>query len=553
LRSLAAALLAVPTLIRIYAGSVLRRSMAVRLTVVMSLGAIVGIAAIALARPGATTAIPSGVETAPLPPTAFAVAVRTHLPLQAPIVLTFSAPMDRASVRSALAVRPATDVRLSWDPGSTRLTITPADRWLPGAYHVVTVGRAAYDQAGTPLAEPVRSAFLGRPRAVGRVAVEAADLTAVGPRPVLSAMLEGSVDPAALARAVAVEPPLPGHVAVTSGPEPLSPDSSPSWRAVFIPSGPLAPGTTYRLLLAEGLVDVDGAVVETPAPLEFRTAAAPAVVRFRPAGGATGVAVGTEISVRFDQPMDRASTERAFGMSVAKRSVAGSFRWAEGDTVLVFDPAKAFGRAANVGVSIFPGARSKAGFELTTRHTIVFTTVAPVKPATGSTRTGTSGGGSSGGGAVGGGSWAAVESYYLRLLNCTRTGGWVTSSGSCSSPGGSGVAALKLDAGLSSKVARPYAKVLAIKGACGHDADGSLADRLRRGGYGGYYWAGENVGCRSGSPTASVLASHLHFQSEKSYNGAHWRNIMNPVFDRVGIGVWVASGRVRLVTDFYKG
>ena len=35
-----------------------------------------------------------------------------------------------------------------------------------------------------------------------------------------------------------------------------------------------------------------------------------------------------------------------------------------------------------------------------------------------------------------------VEAYYLRLMNCTRTGGWVTSGGACSSPGGRDVAPL---------------------------------------------------------------------------------------------------------------
>ena len=53
------------------------------------------------------------------------------------------------------------------------------------------------------------------------------------------------------------------------------------------------------------------------------------------------------------------------------------------------------------------------------------------------------------------GSWGSVEVYYLRLMNCTRTGGWVTSSGACSSPGGRSVAPLILDSGISSKVSRP--------------------------------------------------------------------------------------------------
>jgi uncharacterized protein YkwD len=157
---------------------------------------------------------------------------------------------------------------------------------------------------------------------------------------------------------------------------------------------------------------------------------------------------------------------------------------------------------------------------------------------------------SSGGGSVGGGSWGAVEVYYLRLMNCTRTGGWVTSTGSCSSPGGRSVAALKLDSGISTKVTRPYAKLLATTNQCSHFVNGNPGNRLSRAGYTSYIWA-ENIGCRSGNPYSAVLGSHLFFQSEKSYNGGHYVNLMNAKYDRVGIGVWVSGGRVRLVVDFY--
>jgi uncharacterized protein YkwD len=151
---------------------------------------------------------------------------------------------------------------------------------------------------------------------------------------------------------------------------------------------------------------------------------------------------------------------------------------------------------------------------------------------------------------VGGGSWGAVETYYLRLMNCTRTGGWVTSTGTCSSPGGRNVAPLRLDAGISSKVSRPYAKKLAVNGWCDHFVGGTPGDRLRAAGYTSYIWA-ENLGCRSGNPYSAVLGSHLYFQSEKPYNGGHYVNLMNSAYDRCGIGVWVSGGRVRLVIDFY--
>ncbi|HEU0242825.1 MAG TPA: CAP domain-containing protein, partial [Candidatus Limnocylindrales bacterium] len=150
------------------------------------------------------------------------------------------------------------------------------------------------------------------------------------------------------------------------------------------------------------------------------------------------------------------------------------------------------------------------------------------------------------------GTWLAVEQYYLRLMNCTRTGGWVTSTGACSSPGGLSTAPLRLNATISSRVSRPYARLLATSGQCDHFIGGNPGDRLRAAGFTGYNW-GENIGCRDGNPYSSVLGTHLFYQGEKSYNGGHYRNLMNPGFRQVGIGVWVGGGHTRLVIDFYGG
>ena len=205
---------------------------------------------------------------------------------------------------------------------------------------------------------------------------------------------------------------------------------------------------------------------------------------------------------------------------------------------------------ALVVMKVAPTATSASGTQLgVAAQAAIRIAPKPVatKTAT-STAVRTTSGGS--GSAVGGGSWGAVEVYYLKLMNCTRTGGWVTSTGSCSSPGGRSVAALKLDAGISSKVSRPYAKKLAVNNLCTHFSGGNPGDRLRAAGYTSYKWA-ENLGCRSGNPYSAVLGSHLFFQSERSYSGGHYVNLMNSLYDRVGIGVWVSGGRVRLVIDFY--
>jgi hypothetical protein len=153
--------------------------------------------------------------------------------------------------------------------------------------------------------------------------------------------------------------------------------------------------------------------------------------------------------------------------------------------------------------------------------------------------------------------WLSAEQWYLGLVNCTRTGGWVLSDGTCRGYGSGRYSAyvrpLSRSAGISDHVSRPYARLLAVRNLCGHWYDGDPGYRLRRAGYRSYTW-GENIGCRYGytSVRAAILASHLNFQAEKWTNGGHWRNIKNSKFTVLGIGVWKYGSRVRLVTDFYR-
>jgi uncharacterized protein YkwD len=149
------------------------------------------------------------------------------------------------------------------------------------------------------------------------------------------------------------------------------------------------------------------------------------------------------------------------------------------------------------------------------------------------------------------GSWVAVEKYVIALMNCTRGGGWVESNGSCSSPGGGSAGPLKYDSGISDRVARPYAKKLATAGVCSHFYSGNPGTRLKAAGYTSYRWA-ENLGCRYYSDLNRMAINLVRFfQSEKSYNGGHWRNMMDPRYDRAGVGLWVSGGNLRLVIDFY--
>ena len=152
--------------------------------------------------------------------------------------------------------------------------------------------------------------------------------------------------------------------------------------------------------------------------------------------------------------------------------------------------------------------------------------------------------------------WYTTEQFYIGLVNCTRTGGWVLSNGTCRGYGtghySAYVTPLHVSSYIADRVSRPYGKLLATKGLCTHYANGDPGYRLRGAGLTNWTW-GENIGCRDGYSTAkaAVLASHLVFQSEKSSNGGHWRNIKNRSYYYLGVGIWRYGSRTRLVTDFY--
>jgi uncharacterized protein YkwD len=537
------------------AGSVPRTGIAI------ALAALIGFSAIAIgaSRPESTTAQKPR-PILPLPAAALRTDLRTGQSPDAAVEIAFTQAMDPASVRAALDVQPAGAIRADWNRAGTVLTVAPLRRWATGTYYTITVQPGALSADGVPLSTPVRAVFLTRPTTAATIGLT----RAAGERARIDTgfvvEFDGPLDPATIRGALRVDPPVAGAWArVDAAPGDgahadaggARTDAAPAAaRWAFTPVGRLAADTTYRISLADTLRDADGAKVESR-PLEVRTATAPRVVRFRPRDGTSNMTRGADLAVRFSEPMDRATTEAAFSATVKGTALKGRLTWKDGDTVLVLDPASNLDHDQRIVLGVTGDATSVNGVPLAAPARAAVRTEAPPPPPPTAepsrSSSGSGGSGGSGGGSVGSGNWTAVEAYYLKLMNCTRTGGWVTSSGGCSSPGGRDVAALKLDGGISSKVARPYARKLAVSGGCSHGDPGA---RLRAAGYTSYIWA-ENLGCRSGDPYAAVLGSHLFFQAEKPTNGGHYVNLMNAKYDRVGIGVWVSGGRVRLVVDFY--
>jgi uncharacterized protein YkwD len=542
LRKLGAVVLALPVLAAFYLASVVQRGTRLRIASTIATAAVIALVVAVSQPPAPSAAVP---VSAPRPVSASLLdAVRTGHALAKPFEIRFDATMDPASVAGAFRVAPDAAVRLSWDESGRVLTVAPAGHWQADTLYAVTVDASARSAAGGSLASPVRAVILTAPAGRGSIAA----VRETGGKARLDTsfriQLDRPLEVDAVKSALRSEPALRGE---------LVQDGAPG-AYLFTPYVPLDPETSYRVWLG-GLVDPDGVLFADAPSLKVMTVGAPSVVRFRPFDGTRKVDRGATLSVRFTERMNRTSTAAAFVVTADGKPVKGTVRWAEHNEVLLFTPSSALAYGATIRMTVADTARSRSGVALDKAASGTFT-VAPKpkpkpqpRPAPRSSPKSQPIPRSGGGGAVSG-SWHSVELYYLKLMNCTRTGGWVSSSGSCTSPGGRNVASLSLSSGISTHVSRPYAKLLATRNLCDHFINGTPGDRLRRAGYTSYRWA-ENIGCRSGGPYSAVLGSHLFFQSEKSYNGGHYVNLMNAAYDRVGIGVWVSSGRVRLVVDFY--
>jgi Big-like domain-containing protein len=540
LRKFAVAALALPVLALVYGPVLARRMLAGRVGIGIGTLAISGIVAVGLAAPVATEARPP-VTVAQVGPASLTGSIEPHHGLREPIRLSFSSTMDPTSVGGALTVDPATSVDLAWDAAGQALTITPKASWKPGTYYTVTIGRNAIDRTGQKLATPARAIFTTRGVLGGRIAATGLAVKGLVPTSTTFAIAyEGPIDLAAVKAAFRIDPAVDGTFETSSAAGGSS--------LKFVPAKALAPNTVYTVSIGGVVRDADGITTTPLAPLAIRTAKSTSVVRFRPFAGSSDIDRTATLSVRFTDRMTRASTEAAFSASIGTKELKGKFSWAEQDTVLVFEPSGQLPYGAKVVMTVAVTATDRNGIPLSAPKNATFKVVAKPRPGAPppTIRIGH-------GRSVGAGSWGAVERYYLKLMNCTRGGGWVTSGGSCSSPGGSGINPLILNSGISTSVSRPYARFLAGNGGCDHFLDGNPGTRLRRAGYAGDYR--ENIGCRSASnPYASVLGTHLFFQAEKPCGGyCHYANIMSTKMKYVGIGVWVAHGRVRLVIDFWEG
>jgi uncharacterized protein YkwD len=460
------------------------------------------------------------------------------LALDAPFVIKFTKPMNETSVEGNITLVPETRVLFKWNATGQTLSLLPDPHWQHDTQYQVRVSADATDQEGLNLASPIDATFAaGSPTTATIQATEVVDGLA-SPLTAFQISFTRAVKVSTVMAKVTISP----SVDLTIEGE--DPTDLASQVFTVTPKEQLAPNTQYIVTVWGGGQDSSGSDLADIEPFAITTMETPGIVRFRPADGTVSYDTRQPISVRFTVPMDKKATAAALSVTVNGKKVTGNSYWAESDTVLVLTPRTALPINAVVVATVSTAARSTGGIHISAASKSTFTVKRP-----------TSSGISYGGRATSSSPWYASEVYYLKLMNCTRTGNWVTRSGDCSTethhtlPAQSPVA---LDAGISNKVARPYAQYMAENRLLDHFLRGTNPHtRLCRAGYCGPSW-GENIASPWSYGPSGMIAVEIFYQNESPCRCEHYAGIMNPHFRRAGIGVWYVKGKgVRVAIDFY--
>jgi hypothetical protein len=542
MRKTAAATLALPVDALVRAAAWLRRSARIQ-GLMMSVATIAVVGALLVGLPAKPVAGQPLPTFAPLAPQADSHSPESNLALDVPFQLQFTKPMNEGSVEGALRIDPAVDVEFRWDATGQMLSLLPNPHWQPMTDYQISVSSAATDQEGLSLSTPVQASFQSGSLTAGTITATrmVGDLTS--PTTAFQITFTRPVKLGTVLAELGINPRL--DVSIVGD----DPTDVASQVFTMTPKDPLQTDTTYLVIMAAGGLDASGSALQTVAPLQVRTLATPAVQTFKPATGTKTYDTNQPISLRFTIAMDEKSSESALTVLANGRAVAGSTSWSEEDTVLNFTPRRSFAIGASVTVKLSTAARSAGGIHVAAA-TSTFSVSTPRSRAIAVTRSKIP---VTGGQGTSSAPYRDMENFYLSLMNCTRTGGWVTSSGDCSSQTRHTLpaqGALGLDAGISNSVSRPYAAALADSGLLTHNLNGTTAHgRLAAAGYGSGSW-GENIASPGNSGASGMIMVETFYQNESGCRCAHYYNIMNRYFHRVGIGIWVSRG-VRIVIDFY--
>lgn len=244
----------------------------------------------------------------------------TGNPRNAPILLTFSEPMNTTAVVSAIRFSPSTDgLTYEWNSAGTSLAITSSQLWPVESQVLLTIDTSATDQSGNGLSAAFVLTFqcgsVQAPTVAGSTPPSGSS-GIIRSRP-LTLTFSQPIRSTSLANALTFDPAPAGGVSINW--------SADSTIATLTPSPAWANATTVTVTIGTTVMDTTGVGLVATATVTFTTIddEAPSVVSIIPANGAVDVSTTASLTILFSEAMDAASVLGAVSLTPA---AAGTMR-----------------------------------------------------------------------------------------------------------------------------------------------------------------------------------------------------------------------------------
>ena len=309
----------------------------------------------------------------------------TGIALNRKIAVTFSEPMDAATIVSAnvhLTAPSNTPVTGTVAYVGTTMTFTPASALTANTIYTMTIGTGAADVAGNALAAPYVLTFAtGATADTTAPTVTVTDPTtgavAVALNKKITAAFSEAMDPLTITGAQ-VTVTGPGSVTVAGA------VSYVGTTMTFTPTSNFAPLSTYTATITNGATDLAGNALASNVVWTFTTGAAPdeiapTVVSTSPSNGQTNVAVTSPAAAVFSESMDASTLTTATYtlQGPGGSSVAGSASYDVASKTATFTPTSHLAGNTTYTAKILGGtngAKDLAGNALATDKVWTFTT-----------------------------------------------------------------------------------------------------------------------------------------------------------------------------------
>jgi|GEM_PF-2654844 len=300
-----------------------------------------------------------------------------NLDIFEPVLITFSEPMDTASVVDAFSIDPPVTGEFSWN-GSQLTWTHPNEGFRPGSECTLTIETTAKSALGVSAASQFVLVFYPaqRPTIFSTTPVDGADSVPIDTEVVMS--FSTYMNKTSVENALSIEP---------SG---ASSNFTIKWGGdangvEFIPQTPLKPKTQYTFIIGAKATSKKNASLGADFRLTFRTGDAPdttlpTIKSIHPDNGTLKVPNDNAIMVAFSEPMYKTSVEKAFTVTADNKPIKGSILWNPRGDTLIFTPSAYLPKGVKIEITIGRSASDLAGNNMTFDHEYWFQTSA--KPQT---------------------------------------------------------------------------------------------------------------------------------------------------------------------------